>query len=166
MCSDKFGKILETQKIFILIPVKPISNFVFKNDVLSQKSRLLHREDGGFVNFEETIGLPKMPQMSKNNHQILMPLLRKAAVKELDGDPCFIFLIFLNKESVRRSVCVLGRLQRWYVTIPSSDQWWATIKNHRNQWLPDPKTIEPNGCPKQFHSIVMVPLKTIENLQW
>ena len=94
--------------------------------------------------------------------QIWMPLLRKAAVKELDGDACFIFLIFLNKESVRRSVCVLGRLQRWYVTIPSSDQWWATIKKHRNRWLPDPKTIEPNGCPKPFHSIVMVPLKTIE----
>ena len=34
------------------------------------------------------------------------------------------------------------RLQRWYVTIPSSGQWWTTIENHRNQWLPDPKTIE------------------------
>ena len=34
------------------------------------------------------------------------------------------------------------RLQRWYVTIPSLDQWWTTIANHRNQWLRDPKTIE------------------------
>ena len=36
----------------------------------------------------------------------------------------------------------LNRLQRWYVTIPSLDQWWTTIENHRYQWLPDPKTIE------------------------
>ena len=27
-------------------------------------------------------------------------------------------------------------------TIPLSDQWWATIENHQNQWLPDPKTIK------------------------
>ena len=33
------------------------------------------------------------------------------------------------------------RLQRWYITIPSSDQWCATIKNHHFQWLSYPKTI-------------------------
>ena len=33
------------------------------------------------------------------------------------------------------------RLQRWYITIPSSDQWCATIENHRYQWLSYPKTI-------------------------
>ena len=37
---------------------------------------------------------------------------------------------------------LITRLQRWYVTIPSLDQWWKTIANHRNQWLRDPKTIE------------------------
>ena len=34
------------------------------------------------------------------------------------------------------------RLQRWLATIPSLDQWWKTIVNHWNQWLPDLKTIE------------------------
>ena len=33
------------------------------------------------------------------------------------------------------------RLQRWYITIPSSDQWCTTIENHRYQWLSYPKTI-------------------------
>ena len=34
------------------------------------------------------------------------------------------------------------RLWRWWATIPSLDQWWTTIVNHWNQWLPDLKTIE------------------------
>ena len=38
-----------------------------------------------------------------------------------------------------KSVAV--RLQRWYIIIPSSDQWCTTIKNHRYQWLSYPKTI-------------------------
>ena len=33
------------------------------------------------------------------------------------------------------------RLRRWYITIPSSDQWCTTIENHRYQWLSYPKTI-------------------------
>ena len=33
------------------------------------------------------------------------------------------------------------RLQRWYITIPSLDQWCTTIENHRYQWLSYPKTI-------------------------
>ena len=33
------------------------------------------------------------------------------------------------------------RLRRWYITIPSLDQWWTTIENHRYQWLSYPKTI-------------------------
>ena len=32
----------------------------------------------------------------------------------------------------------------------------------QNHW----KTIEPNGCPKPFHSMVMVLFKTTETLQW
>ena len=32
-------------------------------------------------------------------------------------------------------------------------------QNHR-------KTIDPNGCPQPFHSMVMVTLKTIESLRW
>ena len=39
-------------------------------------------------------------------------------------------------------VMIVIRLQRWQVTIPSLDQWWKTIENHRFQWLPDPKTIK------------------------
>ena len=42
-----------------------------------------------------------------------------------------------------------NRLQRWYVTIPPSDQWRTTIENHRNQWLPDSVRLTPK------------PLKTI-----
>ena len=38
---------------------------------------------------------------------------------------------------------VLCRLQRWYITIPSLDQWRTTIENHRYQWLPS--TILFNG---------------------
>ena len=34
-----------------------------------------------------------------------------------------------------------SRLRRWYITIPSSNQWCTTIKNHRYQWLSYPKTI-------------------------
>ena len=33
------------------------------------------------------------------------------------------------------------RLQRWYITIPSSDRWCTTIENHRYQWLSYLKTI-------------------------
>ena len=33
------------------------------------------------------------------------------------------------------------RLQQWYITIPSSDQWCTTIENHHYQWLSYPKTI-------------------------
>ena len=36
-----------------------------------------------------------------------------------------------------------SKLQRWYITIPSLDQWCTTIKNHRYQWLPS--TILFNG---------------------
>ena len=43
--------------------------------------------------------------------------------------------------------CNRSRLQRWYLTIPSSDQWWTTIENHRYQWLPDPKTIGKPSFP-------------------
>ena len=36
-----------------------------------------------------------------------------------------------------------ARLRRWYITIPSSDQWWCTtIENHRYQWLSYPKPSE------------------------
>ena len=65
----------------------------------------------------------------------------------------------------------MHRLQRWYITIPSLDQWCTTIANHRYQWLSlrpknHRKTIDPNGCPQPFHSMVMVTLKTIESLRW
>ena len=36
---------------------------------------------------------------------------------------------------------------RWYLTIPSLDQWWTAIENHRYQWLHDPKTIEELSFP-------------------
>ena len=40
------------------------------------------------------------------------------------------------------AVCNLcDRLRRWYITIPSSDQWCTTIENHRYQWLSYLKTI-------------------------
>ena len=35
----------------------------------------------------------------------------------------------------------MNRLRRWYLTIPSSDQWCTTIENHRYRWLSYPKTI-------------------------
>ena len=37
--------------------------------------------------------------------------------------------------------CHPPRLRRWYITIPSSDQWCTTIENHRYQWLFYSKTI-------------------------
>ena len=47
------------------------------------------------------------------------------------------------------------------------------VHNHRKPLLPmvvlpqnHRKTIDPNGCPKPFHSMVMVTLKTIESLRW
>ena len=62
------------------------------------------------------------------------------------------------------------RLQRWYVTIPSLDQWWTTIVNHQNQWLLDPKTIEKplNPMVVPNHSIQWwwCFFKTTETLQW
>ena len=47
------------------------------------------------------------------------------------------------------------RLRRWYITIPSSDQWYITIENHRYQWLPYPKTIGKPLIPMValYHSI-------------
>ena len=45
------------------------------------------------------------------------------------------------------SATLCFRLRRWYLTIPSSDQWWTTIENHRYQWLPDPKTIGKPSFP-------------------
>ena len=45
-------------------------------------------------------------------------------------------------EIINLKTRTLLRLQRWCVTIPSSDQWQTTIGNHRIQWLPDTKTIE------------------------
>ena len=69
-----------------------------------------------------------------------------------------------------KSFFICTRLQRWYITIPSSDQWCATIENHRYQWLSYPKTIGkpliPMVSPQPFHSMVMVTLKTIESLRW
>ena len=44
-------------------------------------------------------------------------------------------------EPVSRLRLVMIRLRRWYITIPSSDQWCTTIENHRYQWLSYPKTI-------------------------
>ena len=44
-------------------------------------------------------------------------------------------------KSVSHFYCLKTRLQRWYITIPSSDQWCTTIENHRYQWLSYPKTI-------------------------
>ena len=47
------------------------------------------------------------------------------------------------------------------------------VHNHRKPSLPmvvlpqnHRKTIDPNGCPQPFHSMVMVTLKTIESLWW
>ena len=47
------------------------------------------------------------------------------------------------------------------------------VHNHRKPSLPmvvlpqnHRKTIDPNGCPQPFHSMVMVTLKTIESLRW
>ena len=49
--------------------------------------------------------------------------------------------------NVRNIRMAQTRLRRWYLTIPSSDQWWTTIENHRYQWLPDPKTIGKPSFP-------------------
>ena len=47
------------------------------------------------------------------------------------------------------------------------------VYNHRKPLLPmvvlpqnHRKTIDPNGCPQPFHSMVIVTLKTIESLRW
>ena len=47
------------------------------------------------------------------------------------------------------------------------------VHNHRKPSLPmvvlpenHRKTIDPNGCPQPFHSMVIVTLKTIESLRW
>ena len=49
----------------------------------------------------------------------------------------------------------------------------SMVHNHRKPSLPmvvlpqnHRKTINPNGCPQPFHSMVMVTLKTIESLRW
>ena len=44
-------------------------------------------------------------------------------------------------QKIFKKKCYQIRLQRWYITIPSSDQWCTTIENHRYQWLSYPKTI-------------------------
>ena len=87
-----------------------------------------------------------------------------------------------------------ARPERWIVTIPSFDQWLATIekpsspmvarpktiakpsspmvarlKKHRGQWLIDQKPLKKigtNGFFQTIHSMAMVTLKTIDVSQW
>ena len=63
----------------------------------------------------------------------------------------------LSASTIRMHYKQQIRLQRWYITIPSSDRWCTTIENHRYQWLSYLKTI---GKPL----IPMVALN--QSIQW
>ena len=45
---------------------------------------------------------------------------------------------------------------RWYLTIPSSDQWWITIENHHFQWLPATIPFNGDSTPENHWNFSMV----------
>ena len=72
-------------------------------------------------------------------------LMKQNTKKALDSE---IWWILGSCDSFKRwDFRITTRLRRWYLTIPSSDQWWTTIENHHYQWLPDPKTIGKPSFP-------------------
>ena len=80
----------------------------------------------------------------------------------------FTWDTFLNVEHVNWLQCITwGRPRRWIVTIPSLDQWLATIGNHWKTIVSNEKTIEkpsvPMVCQTQNHWKTIVSKgKTIE----
>ena len=84
----------------------------------------------------------------------------------------FYFSIFVKMQNLRNfyQVSHTFRLERWSNRIASFDRWWTTIQNHQDTIVGGPnnrpKTIEHDGFPQLFHSILMFALKTIEEWRW
>ena len=68
--------------------------------------------------------------------QLLPKLIHYRAFNFSNVDILMLLLVIDSDDRV------CARLRRWYITIPSSDQWCTTIENHRYQCYPIPKPSE------------------------
>ena len=111
------------------------------------------------------------------NEQPSPPLHRAAAARLLR---CFdkyksIYTrnMIANRFLVYNDLYLSKRLSQTSTMVHNHSIVGPMVHNHRKPSLPmvvlpqnHRKTIDPNGCPQPFHSMVMVTLKTIESLRW